>query len=1093
MLSLYTSQIIKNEVGVSTYERGSVYYKQNRVKSVKFQNDILKAIVQGARQYNVTIYFDEDNALIANCSCPVGYNCKHAVAAFLQADYEGLFKMDVLQEKLKEEKLPYQIQDWLNALEKEQEPSKIEDESFWINYIIKKSYGSSIEFAFTKQRILKNGKISADQKIGARNLEKVIYDKSIKKEDIEIIKDLYPYVNSLSYSSNTLDSNLVEKILKTGRCYYSNYSFESNILMKLANPRFGKFEWVLNDDGSQKLKLSLDKEYNDLYEFDKYWFVDHKNAEMGIINFQEPHHLISKLLHAPKIPVENVNALRSKMQHLTNTILKIEAPKEIIVEKLAPIDPIPYFELTTKKARNSFNQIIEFMCGQLKFYYNGQLIDYNDGNNELKSIKNNKMLLMSRNLLFEENVKNILLSIHLKEFKDIKQIARLPDNAHHLFTFEGKNPQRFWLEFQKTAIPDLKELGWKVTIDKDFPFQPIIHDNQFYSNIENADGNHWFDVELGVDVDGQKFNLMPIIVAALKDNPLIFEQFDENCQDDNVIIRSKEKNKYFTFQWEKVKHIFLFLKDLYDTHALNKKGSLKLSYYEAPYLAEIANAQNALDLRWFGDKKIAELGKKLRSFTGINASILPDNFKASLRPYQKEGVDWLQFLRAHQLSGILADDMGLGKTVQTLAHLSIEKKEGRLTKPALVIAPTSLMVNWEAEAQRFTPDLKILVLHGATRKNHYDKIAESDIVFTTYSLLSRDKEKLLHHYFHSIILDEAHRIKNNKTQTTQIVYQLKADHRFCLTGTPLENHLGELWSIYHFLSPGFLGNEKQFKDQYRNPIERDKDENRRKLLIRRIKPFLLRRTKEKVIHELPPKTEIIQRCVLEKDQRDLYETIRVAMDQKVQAEIAQKGLARSHITILDALLKLRQVCCDPRLLKLEHAKKVKHSAKLELLMEMLPEMIEEGRKILLFSQFTSMLDLIKEALHKENIPYVTLTGSTLDRKTPVDAFQAGEVPLFLISLKAGGVGLNLTAADTVIHYDPWWNPAVESQATDRAHRIGQQKAVFVYKFIVSDTVEEKILHMQNHKRALASALFDEDGQAAHKLSADDIKALFEKI
>ncbi|MDP3532000.1 MAG: DEAD/DEAH box helicase, partial [Alphaproteobacteria bacterium] len=562
---------------------------------------------------------------------------------------------------------------------------------------------------------------------------------------------------------------------------------------------------------------------------------------------------------------------------------------------------------------------------------------------------------------------------------------------------------------------------------------------------------------------------------------------------DSVIIRSKEKNKYFTFQWDKVKHIFLFLKDLYDTHALNKKGSLKLSYYEAPYLAEIADAQHALDLRWFGDKKIAELGKKLHSFTGINASILPDNFKAFLRPYQKEGVDWLQFLRAHQLSGILADDMGLGKTVQTLAHLSIEKKEGRLTKPALVIAPTSLMVNWEAEAQRFTPDLKVLVLHGATRKNHYDKIIESDIVFTTYSLLSRDKEKLLHHYFHSIILDEAHRIKNNKTQTTQIVYQLKADHRFCLTGTPLENHLGELWSIYHFSSPGFLGNEKQFKDQYRNPIERDNDENRRKLLIRRIKPFLLRRTKEKVIHELPAKTEIIQRCVLEKDQRDLYETIRVAMDQKVQAEIAQKGLARSHITILDALLKLRQVCCDPRLLKLEHAQKVKHSAKLELLMEMLPEMIEEGRKILLFSQFTSMLDLIKEALHKENIPYVTLTGSTLDRKKPVEEFQAGKVPLFLISLKAGGVGLNLTAADTVIHYDPWWNPAVESQATDRAHRIGQQKAVFVYKFIVSDTVEEKILHMQNHKRALASALFDEDGQAAHKLSADDIKTLFEKI
>ncbi|MDP3533020.1 MAG: SWIM zinc finger family protein, partial [Alphaproteobacteria bacterium] len=517
-------------MGVSTYERGNLYYKQNRVKSVKFQNDILKAIVQGARNYNVTIYFDEDNALIANCSCPVGYNCKHAVAAFLQADYEGLFKMDVFQEKPKEEKLPYQIQDWLNALEKEQEPSKIEDESFWINYIIQKSYGGSIEFAFTKQRILKNGKVSADQKVGARNLDKVIFDKSIKKEDIEIIKDLYPYVNSLNYSSNKLNSSLLEKIIKTGRCYYSNYSYEPNIHVKLGKPRSGKFEWVLNDDGSQNLKLSLEKKYNDVYELDKYWFVDLKNAEMGIINFQEPHHLISKLLVAPKIPAQNINALRSKMQHLKNAAIKIEAPKEMIVEKLVMIDPIPCFELTTKKARNSFNQIIEFMCGQLTFDYNGQSVDYNSGDNELKSIKNNKIFLMSRNLTFEQDVKNILLSIHLKAFKDIQQIARLPDDVHHLFTFEGANSQGYWFEFQKKAIPDLKKLGWKVTIDKDFPFQSIIHDNQFYSNIEKADGNHWFDVELGVDVDGQKFNLMPIIVAALKDNPLIFEQFEKGCQ-----------------------------------------------------------------------------------------------------------------------------------------------------------------------------------------------------------------------------------------------------------------------------------------------------------------------------------------------------------------------------------------------------------------------------------------------------------------------------------------------------------------------------------------------------------------------------------
>jgi len=404
------------------------------------------------------------------------------------------------------------------------------------------------------------------------------------------------------------------------------------------------------------------------------------------------------------------------------------------------------------------------------------------------------------------------------------------------------------------------------------------------------------------------------------------------------------------------------------------------------------------------------------------------------------------------------------------------------------------MFNWRMEAERFTPTLKVLVLHGPERKHAFENMLNYDLILTTYPLIVRDKEILLKHEFHFLILDEAQFIKNSKSLATQIVQQLKAKYRLCLTGTPLENHLGELWSLFHFMMPGLLGNEKKFNRLFRIPIEKQGDQERRSHLNRRIAPFLLRRTKDKVLKELPAKVEIIRHVELDGTQRDLYETIRVTMQKKVRQEIAKMGLARSHIILLDALLKLRQTCCDPRLLKIKIAEKSKSSsAKFELLMTMLVELLDEGRQILLFSQFTEMLGLIEEALHEKKIAFVKLTGQTKDRETPVQQFQNGKVSLFLISLKAGGTGLNLTAADIVIHYDPWWNPAVESQATDRAHRIGQDKTVFVYKLVAKGTVEEKILEMQVRKRALMEGLFSENANGKLKLTEKELQGLFEPL
>jgi SNF2 family DNA or RNA helicase len=438
--------------------------------------------------------------------------------------------------------------------------------------------------------------------------------------------------------------------------------------------------------------------------------------------------------------------------------------------------------------------------------------------------------------------------------------------------------------------------------------------------------------------------------------------------------------------------------------------------------------------------------------------------------------------------------MGLGKTVQTIAHILAEKQNGKVkNKPFLIVCPTSVVPNWLSELTKFAPSLNTLILHGTKRTEQFQKVKKSDVVLTSYALLAKDIAELKTYSWRGVVMDEAQYIKNPATKMSQSAYLLKADHRICLTGTPVENHLGELWSQFHFLNPGMLGSAKRFSDLFRVPIERQGNMERQKLLSSRIRPFMIRRTKVEVEKDLPPKTVILKPTELEGAQRDLYELIRVSMHQKVRDEIANKGLSRSQITILEALLKLRQACCDPRLVKIDKARSVTVSAKLEMLTEMLSELVSEGRKVLLFSQFTSMLDLIEPELSKLRIPFVQIRGDTTDRTTPVKRFQAGDVPVFLLSLKAGGTGLNLTAADTVIHYDPWWNPAVEDQATDRAYRIGQDKPVFVYKLIASGTIEERMLELQERKRKIASSIYDPETAGSLKFNENDLEFLFQPI
>jgi superfamily II DNA or RNA helicase len=469
------------------------------------------------------------------------------------------------------------------------------------------------------------------------------------------------------------------------------------------------------------------------------------------------------------------------------------------------------------------------------------------------------------------------------------------------------------------------------------------------------------------------------------------------------------------------------------------------------------------------------------------------HLESVLRPYQKEGVAWLQFLRTNGFGGVLADEMGLGKTLQVLALLQILPRAERT--PTLVVCPTSVVFNWVAEAGRFTPDLRVLSLQGPRRRELFAQIPHHDLIVTSYTLLRRDTDLYAGLQFDTVILDEAQHIKNRQTQNAQAVKSIRSNHRLVLTGTPLENSVLDLWSIFDFLMPGYLGGAQDFRERYEQSITRDRSVESQNRLARRLRPFLLRRLKREVAADLPEKIEQVSYCELNEDQRALYRQLLEAGRREILTAVDANGLAKSRMLVLTTLLRLRQICCDPRLLKLESSapdasQAAPSSGKTELFGELLEEVIDGGHRALVFSQFTTMLGLLRDQLIADGIEYCYLDGSTKNRAEVVESFQRNsKIPIFLISLKAGGTGLNLTGADTVIHFDPWWNPAVEAQATDRAHRIGQKRVVTSYKLITRDTVEEKILNLQTRKRALIQSIFGEE-QLAEALSWEEIQELF---
>lgn len=1098
MLENFSADDIRAACGGASFHRGLDYYREGMVREVKVLSikgglEVHSSVSGSFRDaYRVSIGIKPatsgDLQIEGDCSCPVGYNCKHVAATLIDlmekgssAEPEAEPTDDVLQ-WLKSFQAPLESEDT------SAEESKDQQTSFRLAYVLEPESTPDQPFALTvvtnRAKRLKDGGYGKPASYALEKLNTAEF--FIQESDRDIARILVSpkqyyytgYENRYALKGE-LGQLALKKMLETGQCYWQTME---TLPLELSEDREIQFEWVEASGGKRLLHCFAEGE-SSIVRVGRFWYVDHRTAEIGrVVSAALSDQQIHAALNAPVVPEERLEEV--------SRLLKVELPGAVIPTPVelelqefdVECEPVACLTLSSHSATNLYGkQHIEHRA-RLSFLYQGKEVEAGSSQQQSQVLEGDSLYRILRNPELEQIALNALLDTGL-ERRELKE----SESSGLVFTFapQADTSQAVWMwhEFLEHDLPELEASGWEVRRENTFELQ--------FDEIEDWDarveeeGNQWFSLALGVQINGVNVNLLPLLVDILSQVGNATD-LQRRLDAEPYFLLPATASRWLKVPSDRLRPVFEILIELYDQQSLSDDGKLLMSPYQGVQLGELLNDPG---MRWHGSKELQELYRRLSNFEGIEAVEPPQDFNAELRGYQQDGLNWLQFLREFNFNGILADDMGLGKTVQTLALLLMEKQAGRMDKPCLIVAPTSLMGNWRKEAHVFAPDLDVLLLHGPDRHADFRRIPEHDLVLTTYPLLRRDHDVLLKQDFHYIVLDEAQAVKNPKSQTAQTVFMLKGRHRLCLSGTPMENHLGELWSIFHFLMPGFLGTLKQFNQHYRHPIERQADSMRQEQLRKRLKPFMLRRTKSEVVEELPEKNEIVRTVMLENQQRDLYESIRLAMDTKVREEISRKGLARSHIMILDALLKLRQVCCDPRLVSLPHARDVTQSAKLELLLDMVPEMIEEGRKILIFSQFTKMLAIIEDAFKEMGIEYSKLTGQTRKRDEAIDKFQNGEVPVFLISLKAGGVGLNLTAADTVIHYDPWWNPAAENQATDRAHRIGQDKTVFVYKLVTENTVEERIIEMQARKQLLADGIYTDTSSQLGGFSAEELSAL----
>ncbi|HIJ61659.1 MAG TPA: DEAD/DEAH box helicase [Rhodospirillaceae bacterium] len=1117
-MTSFTVGDLRRAVSSRSFDRGKRYHAQGRARVTRISPDgsHVEGEVRGGNPlpYQVSAGIRRLGtgrlAIGGECSCPVGFDCKHVAALLLQVLEGGpVMAPAPATPSSPPTHLTPEVANWLAKMERAAEsasedyPDDIRQRLIYLLDVAPDWQGVPRPLLGTASvRLLVTGEFS--DKVSRLDPGAIVDlpspAKYLRPSDHLILRGLARQPAHRAGSGRTLTgetgAELLDKALATGRCRWQ--AIDGPLLTRAAS-RPGSIAWTLTADGRQR-PCVLPEAGGVALPMAPPWYVDPADGLCGPVDIGLDGRLLETLLTAPPVAAREVAEVRTRLAARLPDAAPF-LPPQPRPPRCIEAPPVPHLHLFPRRLApvshwgysRSGTPPLDLPLARLTFLYQHLDLPGPQTGPVTTLVEDGTVIEVTRHPQIERAARRRIEKLGMHPAGAHLTGWTVPAENHDDLTFtsgfSAKADDDSWLSFLIDEIPALREEGWRIDIADDFPFRLATADGEPEAELREGKGIDWFDLHLGVPVAGQRVDILPALLNLLRGLPTqAMEQFFEDDGDDDSTLRLRlEDGRILPLPFARLRPILKALTGLFATGWT--EGPAGFSRADAVELAAFAETTAASGLIWRGGEKLRALGEKLKDAAGIPPVTVPPLFVGSLRPYQQTGVAWMQLLREVELGGVLADDMGLGKTVQTLAHLAIEKAEGRADRPTLIVAPTSVLPNWRAEAAAFTPGLAVLPLHGLARKESFAKIAAADIVLTTYPLLARDIEVLAAQPWHMVVIDEAQAVKNPATAGAQALRRLEARHRLALTGTPLENHLGELWALFDFVSPGFLGDARSFARTWRTPIEKKGDGGRQAALARRVRPFLLRRTKTVVAAELPPKTEITEHIDLSQVQRDLYEGIRLAMHKKVREAIASKGLKRSRIEFLDALLKLRQACCDPRLVKTARSTHKAASAKLVRLMEMLPELIGEGRRILLFSQFTSMLALIEAELTAASMPYLLLTGDTTDRATPVRRFQSRQVPLFLISLKAGGTGINLTAADTVIHYDPWWNPAVEAQATDRAHRIGQDKPVFVYRLVADDTIEVKMAELKARKQALADGLFGAGDGTALDIGEDDIEFL----
>jgi len=1078
---------IQQMLGVTCSSRGKAYDRKGHVLDVTMDDGLLVAEVSGSQNepYHVHIRFNSKAELVSRCTCPVGGDCKHVAASL----YAWMDKVDEqAKAEVKASPIPFAFAQWLGALDQVRDGQPVRDEfpdsvKQRLLYILQPDGERNVRLQCLTARQLKDGGYGKASVYSPANILSHHTPQYLLASDERILREVAMDRSLGSLHGYRLQGEdglrILKRILASGRCHWLSKEAPA---IKRGEKRTGEWRWQLDGRGDQYLTLAMAAD-EVVIPTSPPWFIDPHKAICAAVDSAQPAAVAEILLNMPAVELDSVEeVLQAVREHLP---AGVPAPLCLTHERRQVV-PVPRLQLTTirPQGRGYYNKPEVFHVASLYMDYDGTRIPHGNHSRMIRSIRGDRVIDYKQDFAAHARVVDALRASGLHALSEHRPEAGMDVEDHHFILPDDGE----WPEWMLYEIDLLKEQGFHIEVMDDFPFrmetarswQLQLGDAAGGSGGSTLTGHARFTATLD---NGEEVDLIDVLARWVGNQPKLLSAASlASMREQQSIALPMPDGRFLAAPADTIANILHYMLDVFASGRATE-ASLSVPQMLALEAHFEGGAVQVSSSVWLQQMR------QLADISSVPDCTLPTGLQATLREYQHEGVNWMQMLRQMQLAGILADDMGLGKTVQALTHILIEKEAGRLQQPALVIAPTSLMHNWRREAKKFTPDLSVLVLHGPDRMDRFPEISDFDIVLTTYPLLVRDFEVLEEQHWHLLILDEAQYIKNATSKAAQHVRRLGANHKLCMTGTPMENHLGELWAQFDFLLPGYLLDKRQFAKVFRKPIEIQGDQARQDALNMRIRPFLLRRGKDEVALELPAKTEIIRSIEMEGAQRQLYESVRLAMQKRVRDAMASMGVAQSQIVVLDALMKMRQVCCDPRLVRGLQGE-LPESAKLSMLMEMLPEMIEEGRRVLLFSQFTSMLKLIEAAVTAEGIDYVKLTGQTRDRDTPVERFQNGEVPLFLISLKAGGVGLNLTAADTVIHYDPWWNPAVEAQATDRAHRIGQDKAVFVYKLLTEGTVEERILEMQERKRDLASSIHQQGVGKTPLWTPADLESLF---